>query len=167
MGMDVLRCKTSDMILKEITMHMIAYNGIRQLMVEAASRNGVSQRRISFKGSLQAIRQWEPLLKYAKLRRLNWQQLLDHLYQLIGGLVVLERPGRREPGALNPDYVLEIYSATAPALPYLLLHAVVRMKVALKTMTFSNYFAHHRVTMASPNNPSKALVFLLATIPNA
>jgi len=27
---------------------------------------------------------------------------------------------------LNPDYVLEIYSATAPALPYLLLHAVVR-----------------------------------------
>jgi len=72
---------------------------------------------------------------------------------------------------LNPDYVLEIYSATAPALPYLLLHAVVRMKVALKTMTFSNYFAHHRVTMASPDNPSKALVFfalfLLATIPNA
>jgi len=44
------------------------------------------------------------------------------------------------------------------------------MKVALKTMTFSNYFAHHRVTMASPNNPSKALVFfalfLLATMHN-
>jgi hypothetical protein len=101
MGMDVLRCKTPDMILKEITMHMIAYNGIRQLMVEAASRNGVAQRRISFKGSLQAIRQWEPLLKHAKLRRLNRQQLLDHLYQLIGGLVVLERPGRREPRALK------------------------------------------------------------------
>ena len=59
------------------------------------------KRRISFKGSLQAIRQWEPLLKHAKLRRLNRQQLLDHLYQLIGGLVVLERPGRREPRALK------------------------------------------------------------------
>jgi len=37
--------------------------------------------------------------------------------------------------SFNPDYVLEIYLATAPALLYLLLHAVVRMKVALKTMT--------------------------------
>jgi hypothetical protein len=101
MGMDVLRCKTPAMILKEITMHMIAYNSIRQLMVEAAGRSGVTQRRISFKGSLQAIRQWEPLLKHTKVKRLNRQQLLDHLYQLIGGLIVLERPGRREPRALK------------------------------------------------------------------
>lgn len=101
MGMDILRCKTPIMIFKEITMHLIAYNAIRQLMFESASRTGVAHRRISFKGSLQAIRQWEPLLRQAQLKRVNHQSILDHLYQLMGGLTVLERPGRREPRVLK------------------------------------------------------------------
>jgi len=36
MGMDVLRCKTPEMIRKEILMYFIAYNCIRRLMYEAA-----------------------------------------------------------------------------------------------------------------------------------
>ena len=36
MGMDILRCKTPDMVRKEILMHLIVYNCIRCLMVEAA-----------------------------------------------------------------------------------------------------------------------------------
>jgi IS4 transposase len=32
MGMDILRCKTPDMVRKEILMHLIVYNGIRCLM---------------------------------------------------------------------------------------------------------------------------------------
>ncbi len=36
MDMDVLRCKTPEMIRKEIVMHFIVYNAIRQLMLESA-----------------------------------------------------------------------------------------------------------------------------------
>ncbi|MBL4671554.1 MAG: transposase [Arenicella sp.] len=44
LGMDILRCKTPEMVTKEITMLMIVYNVIRQLMLESASRVGVPQR---------------------------------------------------------------------------------------------------------------------------
>jgi len=97
MGMDILRCKTPDMVAKEIVMHMIVYNCIRQLMFESVERVGAELRRVSFKGSVQAIRQWEPHLNLARSNTMQRQRLLETLYQLIAGLIVLERPGRREP----------------------------------------------------------------------
>jgi len=101
MGMDILRCKTPDMVRKEIVMHMIVYNCIRQLMFESAQRYGAELRRVSFKGSVQAIRQWEPHLNHARSGPMERQRLLDNLYQLIAGLIVLDRPGRREPRAVK------------------------------------------------------------------
>jgi hypothetical protein len=59
MGMDILRCKIPDMVRKEILMHLIAYNCIRYLMIEAAKLACEQLRRISFKGSVQALLQWE------------------------------------------------------------------------------------------------------------
>lgn len=44
--------QTPDMVRKEIVMHLIAYNCIRYLMVEAAQQAGEQVRRISFKGSV-------------------------------------------------------------------------------------------------------------------
>ena len=67
MGMDILRCKTPDMVRKEIAVHLIAYNCIRYLMVEAAAQTGKRVRRISFKGSVQALRQWEPHLNQTRI----------------------------------------------------------------------------------------------------
>jgi hypothetical protein len=58
--MEVLRCRSSAMVKKEILMHFIAYNAIRLLIVEAAAEAGHVARRLSFKGSVQALRQWEP-----------------------------------------------------------------------------------------------------------
>ncbi len=58
--MDLLRCRAPKMVEKEILMHFIAYNAIRLLMVEAATELGQVPRRLSFKGSIQALRQWEP-----------------------------------------------------------------------------------------------------------
>ncbi|MFQ3248054.1 MAG: hypothetical protein ACI9SP_004714 [Arenicella sp.] len=101
MGMDILRCKTPDMVTKEIVMHMIVYNSIRQLMLESAQRVGAELRRVSFKGSVQAIRQWEPHLNQARSGPMERQRLLNTLYQLLAGLIVLERPGRREPRAVK------------------------------------------------------------------
>lgn len=59
-GMDVLRCRTPALVEKEILMHFIAYNAVRLLMLEAANESNESPRRISFKSSIQALRQWAP-----------------------------------------------------------------------------------------------------------
>lgn len=97
MGMDILRCKTPCMIHKEIIMHFIAYNCIRRLMFEAADKKQMSVRRISFKGSVQALRQWEPHLHNCKINPNGGVQWLTGLYDVIASYVVPERPGRREP----------------------------------------------------------------------
>jgi len=101
MGMDILRCKTPDMVRKEILMHLIAYNCIRCLMLETAERKSVVVRRISFKASLQALRQWEPHLNQAKINTQERQRLIELLYDSIAGKQIPERPGRSEPRAVK------------------------------------------------------------------
>lgn len=101
MGMDIMRCKTPDMVRKEIVMHLIAYNCIRYLMIEAAAQTGEPVRRISFKGSVQALRQWEPHLNQAKISSQEQRRLIQLLYESIADYIVPERPGRSEPRALK------------------------------------------------------------------
>jgi IS4 transposase len=38
--MDVLRCKTPELVRKEVWMHVLAYNLIRTVMAQAASNQG-------------------------------------------------------------------------------------------------------------------------------
>jgi len=101
MGMDILRCKTPDMVCKEILMHLIAYNCIRRLMFEAARKKKVPVRRISFKGSVQALRQWEPHLNQARMNRNDRTRLIRLLTDLIADNIVPDRPGRSEPRAVK------------------------------------------------------------------
>jgi len=97
MGMDILRCRTPAMVNKEILMHLIAYNTIRLLMFEAASAAGQPPRRISFKASIQALRQWEPLFNRTELKVTERRRLLSSLRDAIAANVLAVRPGRREP----------------------------------------------------------------------
>lgn len=97
MGMDVLRCQTPEMIRKEILMHFIAYNCIRQLMTEAAREADLAVRDVSFKGSLQALRTWEPHFNQAKVSRADRSRLLSDLYEAITDTPIRKRPGRSEP----------------------------------------------------------------------
>ena len=97
MGMDILKCKTPEMVHKEIIMHFIAYNSIRMLMYEAAEERGVDVNRLSFKGSLQALRQWEPHLNHAKISKQERFRILSALYDAIADNEVPLRPGRQEP----------------------------------------------------------------------
>jgi hypothetical protein len=97
MGMDVLRCLTPEMIRKEVLMHFIAYNCIRQLMSEAAKEADLAARGISFKGSLQALRNWEPHLNQAKVSRAERFRLMSDLYEAITDTPIRQRPGRSEP----------------------------------------------------------------------
>lgn len=101
MGMDILRCKTPEMIEKEILMHFISYNCIRHLIVEVARNKDVAVRRISFKGSIQALRQWEPHLNQNNIKKGEQMRLIDILQRLIADYIVPERPGRIEPRAVK------------------------------------------------------------------
>jgi Transposase DDE domain len=101
MGMDILRCKTPDMVQKEILMHLIVYNCIRNLMCEAAKKNNTGVRRVSFKGSVQALRQWEPHLNQTKMNCQDRIRLVKLLYESIAKNIVPERPGRSEPRAVK------------------------------------------------------------------
>lgn len=97
MGMDVLRCQSPEMIKKEILMNFIAYNCVRRLMYEAAEKAMVPVRKISFKGSLQAIRNWSPHFNIEKLSNAGKSKLLYDLYDAVTGLPLLQRHGRSEP----------------------------------------------------------------------
>ena len=101
MGMDVLRCKTPDMIRKEILMHLIAYNCIRCLIQTVANKQKVAANQISFKGSIQALRQWEPYLNQRAISHQKLRDLIKRLYESVAGKIVPLRPGRREPRAVK------------------------------------------------------------------
>ena len=97
LGMDILRCKSPAMVQKEILMHFIVYNCIRHLMLEAARQKDRLPRQISVKASIQALRQWVPLLNGTDLKSVEQRRVLAPLYQAIAATVLPERPGRREP----------------------------------------------------------------------
>ena len=101
MGLDILRCQTPEMVRKEILMFFIAYNCIRRLMFEAAEKVDLEVRLVSFKGSLQAIRNWEPRLNHERMSNVKRGKLLHDLYGTITGLPIRQRPGRREPRCLK------------------------------------------------------------------
>ena len=101
MGMDILRCQTPEMIRKEILMNFIAYNCVRRIMYEAAEKADMAVRLVSFKGSLQAIRSWEPPLNHDKLSKIDKSKMLNDLCGTVTGLPLQQRPGRREPRCLK------------------------------------------------------------------
>jgi hypothetical protein len=101
MGMDILRCKTPEMVHKEILMHLIAYNCIRCIMLESANRKDVSARRISFKGSVQALRQWELHLNQRAMSDQERNRLILLLYDSMTRKLIPDRPGRSEPRAVK------------------------------------------------------------------
>jgi hypothetical protein len=99
MAMEVLRCKTPDMVEKEIYMHATAYNAIRLLILHSAIEHQCELGRISFKGALDVICQWLPKAgSYAdKPRKLaQWK---DELFEAIAAVKNPLRPCRREPRA--------------------------------------------------------------------
>lgn len=101
MGMDILRCQTPDMIRKEILMNFIAYNCIRRLMYGAAKEADLKVRVVSFKGSVQALRNWEPHLNQAKISRTERFRLISDLYEAMTNTPIKQRPGRSEPRCLK------------------------------------------------------------------
>jgi hypothetical protein len=97
--MDVLRCLSPDMVRKEIIMHAIAYNLIRGLMQKAAALYQVDLTRLSFKGSVDTLRQWNEALNTAGNSKRKFKQIIDQLLELLAEDLVPLRPNRSEPRA--------------------------------------------------------------------
>src|SRR5262249_45176536 len=63
-----LRCKTPDSVRKEVWAHVLAYNLIRTVMAQAAARHEIVPRSISFKGAMQTLDAFQPLLEIQAAR---------------------------------------------------------------------------------------------------
>jgi hypothetical protein len=100
LGMDQLRCKSPDMAEKELLAHLVAHNLIRCVMAEAVAQYDVDLERISFKGTVDALRQYSAAIAQARNRKIRRQLWNDLLLNLVRDLVPL-RPNRQEPRALK------------------------------------------------------------------
>jgi hypothetical protein len=99
MGMDILRCQTPPMVKKEMWMHVIAYNLIRAIMVEAALTKEVNPETLSFKGTVSTIRQWAPIMAWPQLALEEREGLYLKMLYYIAKDKFTQRPGRLEPRA--------------------------------------------------------------------
>ncbi len=79
----------------------IAYNCVRRMMYEAAEEADLEVRVVSFKGSVQALRSWEPHLNQAKISRAERFRLISDLYDAMTNTPIRQRPGRSEPRCLK------------------------------------------------------------------
>jgi putative transposase len=91
--MDHLRCQTPHRVRNEFHMHLVAYNLIRQVMAAAAARAGVEPWTVSFKGTLQTVTKFLPLLA----TNIPTDAWCDALLDAIATHVVGNRPDRVEP----------------------------------------------------------------------
>jgi len=97
MHMDILRGKTPGMVRKEIWVHLLAYNLIRKIMVQAAI---IYQRRpaeLSFKLALQTIKAFQQ----RGLLKDNSCEIYTKLLKAIAYKKVGNRNGRQEPRAVK------------------------------------------------------------------
>jgi hypothetical protein len=98
MQMRELRCKTPELMRKEVWTHILAYNLIRTVMAQAAARHGGAPRSISFKGAMQTLEAFQPLLEFGPAHDAADRLRLYHdLLDAIATHRVGDRPDRYEP----------------------------------------------------------------------
>ena len=91
--MDHLRCKTPERVRNEFYMHLVGYNLIRGVMAVAARQAGKSPWEISFKGTLQTLNHFLPIL----LANATTDAWCNALLTAVATHAVGNRPDRFEP----------------------------------------------------------------------
>jgi hypothetical protein len=99
LGLDILRCLSPQMILKEIAMHRIAYNLVRALMQRAAITHDVALPRLSFKGTLDSLHHSANTIQACAGKPRCQARLVRELLTMIAQDLLPLRPGRSEPRA--------------------------------------------------------------------
>ena len=97
MQMDVLRGKTPELVRKEIWTHLLAYNLVRTVMAQAADKHDLLPRTLSFKGAMQTLEAFQPLIAYSMSGCRDREHLLQELLGAISAHRVANRPDRFEP----------------------------------------------------------------------
>ena len=99
MGMDILRCKTPEMVRKEMWTCLLAYNLIRRTLLQSARESGHRPRQLSFTAAMQSIAaSWLVIvLSDASVT----ETLIDTALANLTGYLVGHRPGRVEPRAVK------------------------------------------------------------------
>jgi hypothetical protein len=98
--LDFVRARSAQMAQKEVLMRLIAHNLIRCTAAQAAAEHAVALERISFKGSVDALRHFASAMAQARSRKKR-QQLWAQLLHTLATDLVPERPNRREPRAVK------------------------------------------------------------------
>jgi len=99
LGMDVLRCKTPQMVRKEAWTCLLAYNLIRQTMLQSARESGHPPRELSFAAAMQSIAaSW---LVVALSDDSAAASFIEAALANLPGHLIGHRPGRVEPRAVK------------------------------------------------------------------
>ena len=98
--MEFLRSLNPQTALREIYTRLIAHNLVRCTMAEAATQHHVALDRLSFKGSLDALRHFTQAMARARSKTRR-QRLWNRLLETLAKDLVPERPGRRAPRAVK------------------------------------------------------------------
>jgi hypothetical protein len=98
--MEFLRSHSPQMAQKEVFMRLIAHNLIRCTAAQAATEHRVALERVSFKGSVDALRHFSHAMARARSKKKR-QQLWAQLLRTLAADLLPERPNRREPRAVK------------------------------------------------------------------
>jgi len=99
LGLDHVRCKSPQMVRRELWVTLLAYNLIRKVIAMAAVRHGTQPRRIGFTLTCQTILSSWMLLATGTCRDAG--PLTDSALKRIAANEVANRPGRIEPRVLK------------------------------------------------------------------
>jgi len=99
MGMEILRCKSAQMVQKEVGAFFLAYNLIRAAMAQAAACAKLLPRQLSFCGAKRMINSFLDLLRGRVARGLI--RMFAYVRGAIALLLLPHRPNRVEPRAVK------------------------------------------------------------------
>jgi len=99
LGMDELRCKSPEMVRKEAWACLLAFNLVRQKMLQSALQKGVCPRSLSFTNALQVLAAGWMVMPL--MNKQTQQALMEADLKSIASQRVGHRPGRVEPRAVK------------------------------------------------------------------
>ena len=99
LGMDILRCKTPEMVRKEMWTCLLAYNLIRRTLLQSARQSGLLPRQLSFTAAMQSIAAcWQVIVLTNDSVA---ESLIEAAQANLSDHIVGHRPGRVEPRAVK------------------------------------------------------------------
>lgn len=103
LGMETLNCRSPELLEKELLVFLIAHNFLRWMMASAAHSHQAVLERLSFKGSLDAFRQWSQAMTQIRGsgKRTSRTRMWRRFFSTLAASLVPLRPGRREPRAVK------------------------------------------------------------------